>query len=144
MSESFKSPVVIGGLVVLAILLVVLGRPSGQAGNRVAVHGHLTEDGQPIEAGTIYFVPEPQTEGPTAAAAIDQGDYALSAEKGPGVGDYQMIIQVGEPGGVDATAQRNETPSGGPATIVERIAKTITTRSGVDNEFSFDVNELRP
>jgi len=62
------------------LLLIVSGC---REPNRAAVGGKVTLDGQPVEEGTISFIPPSGHPGPTAWGPIKEGTYAISAHQGP-------------------------------------------------------------
>lgn len=54
--------------------------------------GTVTLDGQHLNSGEIVFVPASGTKGPTAAGAIVDGKFDISAAKGPLPGTYRVEI----------------------------------------------------
>jgi hypothetical protein len=79
-------------LAVLGLAVVICGVVSG-CGNRGAVQGTVTLDGQPVDGGRIFFVPDGDPAGrPQVYAAIAQGKYSLPASKGPEIGHYRVEI----------------------------------------------------
>lgn len=71
----------------LIITLLGCGGP-----RQVAVEGDVTFDGQPIEEGSISFIPEAGTESRKASAAIIKGSYRVLAENGPLPGKFKIEI----------------------------------------------------
>src|SRR5438034_328341 len=63
-----------------------------------AVHGKVTLDGEPVATGNIVFLPA-ATSGPKAAAAIEQGAYAVSAQDKLRPGSYRVEISWRKPTG---------------------------------------------
>jgi hypothetical protein len=61
--------------------------------DRVAISGKVTLDGQPVEAGSISFVPIDGTQSPTAGAEIVDGDYEVAAAQGPRAGAFRVEIR---------------------------------------------------
>jgi len=65
----------------------------GCGGTRqVAVEGDVSFDGQPIEEGSISFIPEAGTASRKASAAIIKGNYRVLAENGPSPGKFKVEI----------------------------------------------------
>jgi hypothetical protein len=79
-------------VVCAAILLPLTG--CGSEGGGVAVTGKVTFEGQPIEEGSIQFVPQTGTEGPSAGASIKEGTYSIPRESGPVPGSYRVEINA--------------------------------------------------
>jgi hypothetical protein len=78
-------------LVVSAICLLALigcSRSSGRQG----IEGVVTLDGKPLETGSITFVPQPGTKGPTAGGTISQGRFAVSPAGGTFAGTFRVEI----------------------------------------------------
>jgi hypothetical protein len=61
-------------------------------GNRAAVRGKVTLDGQPIEQGRINFYPVEDNTGPSAGSAILNGSYDVPASNGAVVGKNRVEI----------------------------------------------------
>ncbi|MBI1900734.1 MAG: alpha/beta hydrolase [Planctomycetia bacterium] len=59
---------------------------------RAAVKGKVVVDGVPLRWGAIGFVPEKASE-PVAWAMISQGNYSISASRGPVLGKNGVVIQ---------------------------------------------------
>ncbi len=64
----------------------------GSGGLGVAVSGKVSLDGQPIQDGTIQFVPIEGTQGPTAGGTIKEGAYSIPRDGGPVPGKYRVEI----------------------------------------------------
>lgn len=75
------------------IVLALAGCDDGDA-NRAEVHGTVTADGQPIQSGTIRFIPTEGTTGPSAGGAIENGKYRLDPTNGPVVGRHRVEIRA--------------------------------------------------
>ena len=74
--------------------LLALALGCGGDANRVGVSGSVRVDGQPLESGSISFLPAAGTGGPTAGAEIRQGTYSVPAESGPAPGKYDVRIKA--------------------------------------------------
>ena len=70
------------------------GCGSANTPQRAAIEGQVTFNGEPIEMGSIQFIPEKGVVGKPVATRIDQGRYELSADKGPAVGKNRVSIQA--------------------------------------------------
>lgn len=76
----------------VGLLCLGLAGCGAAEGKRVAVHGEVTLDGQPLPKGMIYFVPPPGHLGAKAGAVITAGRYEIAAEQGPGLG--KMLVEI--------------------------------------------------
>lgn len=77
--------------VVMAAVLVGVGGCGGAGGpERVEVAGKVELDGQPLDAGTITFIP--QGTGTAATGPIAEGQYALPLTQGPSPGKCRVEI----------------------------------------------------
>ncbi|MEQ9406682.1 MAG: hypothetical protein RIK87_03110 [Fuerstiella sp.] len=61
---------------------------------RAAVTGTVTLDGQPLESGTIRFVPAAPTGGPKTSTAIMNGWFDLPSDVGPVIGRHRVEIET--------------------------------------------------
>ena len=80
-------------LVLLGWLVPVVGCNRGPA--TTALSGEVRFEGQAVEDGTIDFFPVDGTLGPSAAATIAQGRYALPAKGGVRVDGTYLVRIVG-------------------------------------------------
>ena len=77
-------------LLVLALFLLAAGCGASRRG---AAAGRVTLDGEPVEGGTITFIPAAAGQGQPAWADIVAGEYSLSASRGPAVGPNRVEIR---------------------------------------------------
>ena len=61
---------------------------------KTVISGAVSYDGQPIEDGTIRFVPTKDTRAPVSAAQIQNGRYSADARGGVPVGTYRVEIEA--------------------------------------------------
>jgi hypothetical protein len=71
-----------------ATLCLALG---GCGHSRVAVHGTVTINGEPMDLGMITFVPEDANQ-TNVAGKVSDGKYSLDATRGPFPGKYHVQI----------------------------------------------------
>lgn len=114
---------------------------------RAAVSGTVTLDGQPLETGTIRFVPAAQTEGPKTSAAIINGTFEIPANVGPVVGQHRVEIETPPAGDIamdDEQALGRLKQAGRKAQIaVVRIPAEYNTNSQLTADISAtDSNDL--
>jgi len=125
------------GLCALALFLLV-----GCGGNRAAVKGKVTFNGEPVESGNIAFVPA--GDGPRASGEISGGTYSIDADHGPGPGKHKVEVywnkktgkKVGTPG--DTEVKMDETRQIIPFKFNAQSELTADVKSG-SNTFDFDL-----
>jgi hypothetical protein len=78
---------------VIACVAALSSPGCGDAGRGVAVSGKVTFEGEPVQDGSIQFIPQPGTDGPSAGATIADGTYSIPAQSGPVPGTYRVQIQ---------------------------------------------------
>ena len=119
----------------------------GQSGiERPAVSGMVLLDGQPIESGTISFVPAPGTKGPTAGGIIKSGKYSIVEGDGAAVGTARVeissskmtgkMIEVGSP--MPPGTKIEETVEAVPAKYNKSSTLTVDIKAGA-NTHDFDL-----
>jgi hypothetical protein len=77
------------------LLPILLALGCGNSG-RVSISGRVTLDGAPLPTGSITFIPEQGNRGPTAGAAIEDGEYFIDGAKGPMPGPHRIEIRATE------------------------------------------------
>src|SRR5262249_31068618 len=110
--------------------------------NRQAVSGKVTSKKQPLDQGTIQFLPTAEGQPSMGLALITHGEYRLPAPQGLEPGSYRVVISSG-----DRVEKAEAAPgeSGPPAQ--ERIppeynrdsTRTVQVTAGGDNRFDFDI-----
>jgi len=76
-------------LLVFLVLAVCAGCDSGP--KTVPVAGEVTFDGQPVQKGSILFIPVDETPGRSTGASITDGRYSISKEGGPLAGGTYAV-----------------------------------------------------
>ena len=74
------------------VLLITIGCGRASGPERASVSGQVTFDGVPVERGSIAFIPDGQTVGPTAGAVIEKGRYQVPRDAGPVLGTHRVEI----------------------------------------------------
>ncbi len=83
----------------LAGVLIGCGsEPAYDGPPRIPISGKVTLDGQPIDGGTISFLPQNQDQRP-AGGPIVNGEYSVPREKGGNEGRYRVQINWLKPTG---------------------------------------------
>src|SRR5262245_13602942 len=97
-----------------AVLLGLLGCGDPQ---KAEVSGTVQLDGQPIEEGSIQFIPVEGTTGPSAGGTITNGQYHIPRDKGVTVGKNRVELRA-----FKKTGRKVQDPTGPPGTLAdERI-----------------------
>jgi hypothetical protein len=123
-------------------LLVSCVLPVGCSGEKSAsVRGKVTLDGEPVAAGNIAFLPT-AAGGKKAAAAIEQGAYAIPASEKLLPGSYRVEISWHKPTGrkiasADPGMTIDETREAVPAKYNSNSTLTVEIGSGeVEQDFA--------
>ena len=78
----------------VVLMLMIAGCTGSGGPERAAVSGDVSVNGDPVEDGTISFVPTGTTKGPSTGGDISGGKYSLAADKGPVVGTQRVEIRA--------------------------------------------------
>jgi hypothetical protein len=137
-------------LAALSALAIALFGATGCGGdglNRAPITGEVTIGGQPLASGRILFLPVAPNEGPTVSAPIVAGQYTLSRQDGPIVGqnrvEVEAIVDLGF--AIDdeaAYAQRGGRPlppNPVPADFNRNSKLTVEVKQGEDNTFNVTI-----
>jgi hypothetical protein len=103
-------------------LLALAGCGKGSA---PSVHGKVTLDGESVTQGSISFFPE-AVKGPRAAAAIEQGVYALAPHEKLTPGKYRVEISWRKPTG-------KKIPSADPGIMIDETREAVPTKFNSDS-----------
>jgi len=83
-------------MMLLCALSVLVQTGCGSSGppapKRASVRGVISWEGEPIQEGTITFVPVGDTKGSPTAASIREGQYTLNSTMGPSIGPNRVEI----------------------------------------------------
>ncbi|MEX0820469.1 MAG: hypothetical protein WD070_12785 [Pirellulaceae bacterium] len=78
----------------MGLILVLAGCGGGDDPfERVAVEGTVTVDGQPLDRGTIRFIPTATTPGPKTTLNIRDGQFEGDSANGPVPGTHRIEIE---------------------------------------------------
>jgi hypothetical protein len=115
-------------------LLVVIAVGAGCASESASsVHGKVTLDGQPVAAGNIVFLPATGS-GRKAAAAIEQGSYALAPADKLIPGRYRVEISWPKPTG-------RKIPSADPGTQADEMREAIPAKYNTDSKLTVEIGK---
>ena len=117
----------------LAVLLVSGG--CGKHGNHAAINGRVALDGQPLEQGSITFVPIEGTQGVPTGTDIKNGQYRLSSSNGPAVGWNRVEITAVRPSGKMAAD-----PTGLPGQQREVYVSAVAARFNAESTLKVEVH----
>lgn len=131
----------------LLLSIAIAGCGGSDGPPRVAVRGTVTFDGQPLDRGSIEFIPTAGTHGPMAAAEIVDGKYDLDDDLGPVVGKLRVEIHsIAEPSfALDDPREfaahkpriSSVAPDRIPPTFNRQSILTATTSESGENTFDF-------
>jgi hypothetical protein len=129
-------------LVVLAIFTTGCRKSDA---NRAPIRGEVKLDGQPLEKGSILFVPMDGVKGIVAGGPIENGRYQISSGKGAAVGWNR--VEIRSPRNTGKTIQQPYGPgTSSTVEIVQMVAPRFNTKSTLkvevkpgENTADFDV-----
>lgn len=93
-------PFIAGGLPRASLRLTLLAFAIALAGcgrsgiERASIHGKVTIDGEPVEAGSIRMVSLESEGGPSAGGEIVNGAYDIASAMGPSLGKHRVEVLV--------------------------------------------------
>lgn len=108
--------------------------------NLAAVSGEVTLDGDPVDGGTITFIPSGG--GPPEASAwseITGGRYSIPAGKGAGVGTCRVEIRWTRETGKNIPA----VPPAPPDAMIEETEEAVPARYNTQSELKAEVKPGR-
>ena len=135
----------------LVLPLAVLAAAAAGCGGgdglpRQSVSGKVTFGGQPLEKGTIQFVPDdPNMKDPTSGGApILDGSYAIGSEMGLVPGKYK--VSISSPTGGAAQGDAPGSASAMPKELIPSQYNTASTlsadvKAGQSNTFDFPLEK---
>jgi hypothetical protein len=127
---------------ILFLLVLLAGCGPRNPLGRQAIAGRVTLDGEPLDQGTVGFSPT-AAHGVTSGAMVQNGRFAISAQKGLPPGKYVVRINSAK---AAMTKNPDAPPGAGIAPGIERIAPvyndastvTIDVVAGRPADFQFD------
>lgn len=133
MSQLSKLSVGATSLVCALLVVSASGCFGSSDPNRVGVYGTVKLDGTPVPEGTISFIPEQSTQGPTAGAQLTKGTYSIT-QSGPAIGKYRVEIKSMRKTGKKIEAG---TPAP-PGTMMDEIEQYIPAKYNTKSELVFE------
>jgi hypothetical protein len=85
-------------LVSAALIVLAAGGSGCSSSSAAAVQGQVTYAGEPIDVGTITFIPKSEA-GIKSGGLIDRGAYSIEAKIGPAPGTHRVEIRWAKPTG---------------------------------------------
>ena len=125
-------------LLLILPLLIAAGCGGGTDGpERFPVTGKVTINGEPLDDGSIQFIPEAGTDGPSSGAPITNGAYTIPAEKGPVAGQYLVQIR-----GTKKTGKQIEAgPPNPPGTMVDEVVQAVPAEYNSNSTLKATIKE---
>jgi hypothetical protein len=122
---------------VAAVTFLALAFASGcGSSDRSRVRGQVTLDEQPLEHGSITFIPRGGTQGPLSGAVITNGQYAIESANGPVPGSYKVTINSAKKTG----RKLPQPPPAPPGSTMDEVVEAIP---GIYNESSTLTREVK-
>lgn len=133
----------------LAVACTVAALAAGCGGRadgipREPVSGTVSLDGQPLESGSITFLPEGS--GPSAGGPIQGGSFTLPRADGPAPGPHRVEVMAIRPTGRkvpnpdDPGQMIEETYNAVPPRYNLRSELTAEVKAGAENKFDFTLS----
>ncbi len=126
--------------------LMLLGLTIGCGGqsDRVPVAGQVTWQQQPLERGSIVFVPSEGHRGPKVGGEVVSGRYSVVRERGPSPGIYRVEVRsdTGERphAPTDKVAPRSKPADQAiPKEYNDKTKLKVTIKAGETDDVSFDL-----
>jgi hypothetical protein len=120
-----------GGLAALMLIGLVGCGASGEP-PRETISGTVTFDGEPLQEGTIQFMPEtPSTQATSAWGRVSGGKFEVLRDQGPSSGRYSVTIISGGDG---AAGQPAGAMPGEGTPVKEKIPEKYNARTTLTAE----------
>jgi len=130
--------------------MVLAGIAGCGRSDRAAVSGKITLDGQPVEDGTISFVPSGRSSNKAAQGKVQGGSYAIPVKEGLSGGPYRIEIHSNRKTGKKIKA----VPPAPPDSWIEEVREAIPARYNIDsglkaelkagsNQFDFELKSMK-
>jgi hypothetical protein len=134
-------PLNLAGLVLILLLIVSGLGCADPSGGREAVSGEIRFKGEPLDQGTIQFIPTAEQD-TTSGGMIHEGRYAVEKVRGLKPGKYKVVISSGDP---KESAPPGELPGAPFPVAKERIPteynratkQEVEVKKGGPNKFDF-------
>jgi hypothetical protein len=117
----------------LCLTSLIIGCSSS---NRAEVSGTVLLDGQPIEEGSIQFIPTEGTTGPSTGGVITKGKYYIASRDGAIVGKNRVELRS-----FKMSDKKIQDPTAPPGTLTAMRVQAFPPEY---NEQSKVVKEIRP
>ncbi len=114
--------------------VILLAATVGCSG-RASVSGNVTLDGQPIDGGTISFIPADNAKVSAAWGKIEGGRYSIRAGEGPGIGPHRVEIRWSRKTGRKIPAL----PPASPNEIIEQVMEAVPTQYNAQSELKAEI-----
>lgn len=116
------------------MVLAGCSNPKYSGAQRFSLAGKVTYDGQPVDAGSISFLPQSVGEQRVSGGTIQDGTYSVPEEQGANAGKYRVEIRWQKLSGKKVLdPQSGET--------VEERSEGLPSRFHKDSELTADVSE---
>jgi hypothetical protein len=111
-------------------LCALIGVAGCGATSSATVHGKVTLDGEPVATGSIVFLSAGS--GSKAAAAIEQGVYAVSTQDKLAPGSYRVEISWRKPTG-------KKVASADPGIVIDETREAVPAKYNTDSTLAVEI-----
>jgi hypothetical protein len=124
----------------VGLLLLIAGCHRSEGLPRVEIRGKVMYEGLPVKHGMIVFRPAAKSKGPAAGAAIADGKFLLTSDKGPTPGPHQVELKIVD-ASEDSATMKEPDRAFHRAGQLKSFLQQVDVRSGPNEfEFSFPTN----
>ena len=119
------------------LLLAISG--CGNDSRRQQLEGTVKLDGEPLAEGSIMFIPQSGTSGPSAGGPIKEGRFSIESERGTFAGKFLVRVTA-----THKTGRKIRDPDSG--VMIDEEVEIIPARYNRQSELTVDVqeNEMKP
>jgi len=115
------------GILPAALAVIFVGCSEDSDGlPRQAISGTVTLEGQPLQDGSIQFLPTSQREVLSGGAVVADGRFSISRREGLTPGDYRVVITSAPS---ETSVRPTEAPGLAPEPAKERIPEKYNRKS---------------
>lgn len=127
----------IGSILATSLAFACGGCANNDAG-RMEISGQVTLDGQPVEQGSISFIPTAGTRGPVAGGTIVAGKYHILASQGPVVGKQRVEIRAGR-----RTGRQVRATDFGEEGSIDEMVESVPAKYNTSSQLVYQVKPGR-
>lgn len=115
----------------IALILSLTGCQPTDGLNRQPIHGRVMLGDEPLNAGSLLLEPISKSAGTAVGAAIENGQFSITRDKGPVPGTYRVRIYASS--NTQAPARAGDSPKT-PRPMLERVPARYNAESDLEAE----------